>query len=175
MLSSWFVISVSFASIRGVDGDEHGFLCGGKDDGGAGAGDSELILQLFGEKMIEILGAAAADLEEVVIVAGDVVTLGNLFHLGDGAKKSGTVAVAGERDGDIGGKRVAYGRGIYESGVAADDATLFKLADAVSGGRGGEAEELAEFGPGGATASHQELQSLRIQGFQRSSVTKRWN
>ncbi len=112
--------------------------------------------------MIEIVGTAAVDFEEVIVVAGHVVTLGNLLHFGDGAEKGGAIAMAGERDGDVGGKRAAYGGGIYESGIAADDSALLEFADAFGGGRGGEAEELAEFGPGGAAVAHQELQYLPI-------------
>ncbi len=107
-----------------------------------------------GEQMIEILGAAAADLEEVIVVAGNVMALDDLVHFGDGAEKRGAVAVAGERDGDIGGERVAYRCRVYESGVPADDATLFELADAIGGGRSGEAEEVAELGPAGAAVAH---------------------
>ncbi len=99
-----------------------------------------LSFQLCCEQMVEILGAMAADLEEVIVVAGNVVTLRNLVHFGDGAEKSGAAAMAGERDGDIGGKWVAYRCRVHESGVTADDAAFFKLAHAIGRGRSGEAE-----------------------------------
>ena len=97
------------------------------------------------------------DLKEVIVVSSDVVTLGNLLHSVDGAEKSGAVAVAGERDGNISSERVPYGGGVNESSVTADDAALFEFADAIGSGRRGEAEELAEFGPGSAPAAHQDF------------------
>src|SRR5690349_21519421 len=96
------------ASIRSSDGHAHRFLRRGQDDGGAGARDTELVFQFCREQVIEILSAAAADLEEVIVVTGNVVALGNLVQLGDGAKECSAVAVAGKRYGDIGGERVTY-------------------------------------------------------------------
>jgi len=60
---------------------------------------------------------------------------------------------------------VAYRCRVHESGVAADDAALLQLADAVGSGRSGEAEELAQLGPRGATVAHQKFKSLHIQGL----------
>src|SRR5258708_35820694 len=109
--------------------------------------------------MIEILGAAAADLEEVIVVTGNVMALDDLVHFGDGAEKRGAVAVAGERDGDIGGERVADRCRVYESGVAADDAALVELAAAIGGGRGGGAAGPPEARPAGRAGGTQQDQS----------------
>ena len=100
--------------------------------------------------MIEIVGIAAAHFEEVIVITGDVVTFADLLEFLDAAQKRGAVAMAGERDGNVGRERVADGSGIEKNGVAANDSLLFEFAYAVGGGWSGEAEKLAEFGPGGA-------------------------
>jgi hypothetical protein len=35
--------------------------------------------------MVEVLGATAPDLEEVIVISGDMVTLANLLHFLDSA------------------------------------------------------------------------------------------
>jgi hypothetical protein len=50
----------------------------------------------LGKKMIEILRAATSDFEKVIVVAGNVMALGDLLHFCDGAEERGAVAMAGQ-------------------------------------------------------------------------------
>lgn len=120
------------------DGDTDGFFGGGENDSGAGAGYSELVLQLCGQEMIEILRAAATNLEEVIVVASDMVALGDSFDFPDGAEKGSALAMVGQGNGDESGERIAESSGVGQRGVTANGAMLFELAHAIGGGGSGE-------------------------------------
>src|SRR5262249_22151272 len=124
--------------------------------------------------MVEVDGGAAANFEEVVVVAGDVMAFRDLLHFYDGAQEGSAISGIGEGHEDEGGERVADGGGIEQRGVAGDDFGFFEFADAIGGGGSGEAEGLAEFGPGGTSLTHQKVQRLSIQGIQADPPSDRW-
>src|SRR6266478_1212534 len=134
-------------------GNSDGLLGSGQHDSRARARYTHLFLKLFGQQVIEVLSAAATDLEQIVVIAGDVVAFGHLVHFFDGPQERGAVAMASEGDGDIGGEGMANGRGVDKRSIPADDAALLQLVHAFRGRRRGEAEELAELGPGGAPSA----------------------
>src|SRR5256885_15471331 len=102
------------------------FLHRAQHDRRAGATDARHRLELITDDAIEIARTSAAHLEQVVVVAGDMVALLHLFERLDFLQESGTVHGPLERDGDEGGEDRADGLRVDEGGVAADEPALLK-------------------------------------------------
>jgi len=122
----------------------------------------EFFFELDGEEVVELLGSGAADFDEIVAVAGDVVALGDLGELGDSAKERLALAMRAQGDGDERQERQPQSVRIGDRSVVLDDAGFFKLSHAFGSGGSGKAKQLAEFGPSGSADSHQVLKSFLI-------------
>src|SRR5258708_906742 len=102
--------------IRGFPGGDRNsnfLFISAKHDGGVGAGDGGAAPQALGQKQIQVVGAAAAHFDQVVVLSGHVVALGDFFEVVDAFEKSFRVVGFLEGHPDEGGESIA-GPGVVD-------------------------------------------------------------
>lgn len=112
--------------------------------------------------MLEVAGGLGDDFEEIVFIASGVVDFEDAFEFDDLFEEVGAAGGSIEDHGDESGEGVAGEFGVETSGITEDGSAFFEAVDAVGGGRG-IADELGEFGPGGAGVLDESAQKFRIQ------------
>ena len=103
------------------------------------AGDGRAVGQERLDKGFEVGHVEGGDLEEEIVAAGQMMALADFFEGGEKFEES-VVVGAGGTEADEGDDLEAEGFGIDAGGVAEDDAGVLKLAEALGGGGGREAD-----------------------------------
>src|SRR5579884_2420281 len=121
---------------RRRQGQGGGFFERAEDDGSAGGADGRDGAEALAQEAAQRGGVRGAHLDEVAVLAGDVM---HLLHLGD-AREQGAGLRRAERlvraDEDEGQQAEVHRVGVNARLVAAQDAARFELADALEDGGG---------------------------------------
>jgi hypothetical protein len=80
--------------------------------------------------------ASGAHLEQVIVLAGDMVAFRNFRHGLDSGEKTRTMLRPLEPNGHKCSERVADSGGIDQGGISADHTALFEAANTISRSRG---------------------------------------
>jgi len=98
---------------------------------------------------------SGAHLEQVIVLARDMVTFRNFRHGLDSCEKARAMLRPLEPNGHKRRERVSGGGGIDQGGISSDHTPLLEAPHTVGRGRGRETEVLRQFGPGRPASLHQ--------------------
>ena len=108
---------------------------------------------------------ACLHFEHEIVLAGDVVHLGDLGNFLDGLSKplDGLAFVEGEGDVDEGDELSSQPLGVKDGDVALNDAAFLEDADPLEDAGRAEADSFGEVGVGDASVSLEEVENLYVR------------